>query len=164
MVIKETRFDRNTWRDPIMWRQVQNANLPMEIQIHRIIDSHRPAHGLDGYSNLVKHNGYRLMMRQQRFRLYLEYYEGGNLDDIIYAHSSLQKSGKRPGNIPEYYLWRVFRSLVAACQILHLGQVDPAEAKREDWRPITHLDIKMNNIFLELQEEKNYVSIFLDNQ
>ncbi|KAH3913604.1 hypothetical protein HBI56_081400 [Parastagonospora nodorum] len=160
-VIKETRFTRSSWRDPLQWRQVQNANLPMEVQIHKIIDSHRPDNSLEGYNNLVKHDGYRLMMRQQRFRLYLEYYEGGNLDDAVRAYRRTGKHPLGPGNIPEYYLWRVFGNLIAACQILHLGQVDPAEGKRADWRPITHLDIKLNNIFLELGEHKSQIPEFV---
>jgi hypothetical protein len=46
-------------------------------RIHKLIDENRPEVAVPGYMNLIRHHEYRLMMAQKRFRLYLDYCEGG---------------------------------------------------------------------------------------
>lgn len=143
MVIKEVRPYIYQWRDPVAWRDRR----PMEIRIHQIIDESRAAAAGLGHENLAEHRGYRLMMRQRRYRIYLEYYEGGDLCDAI-----------NPGFIPEGFIWRVLESLLTACQILHFGRAGNAPGAAHGWRPITHLDIKAENIFLQPSAVEGEVS------
>ena len=171
MVVKDTKASPWEWRDPIHWR----SNLPRELQVHKVIDRDRPAGHVSGYDNLLKHDGYRLMMRQRRYRLYLEYCEGGTLQDVVLPHFGrranpqpaypwtltrgnpydpvLMQNGRLPQLIPEYFIWILFRSLVNACQVLHFGHVADVPGSIEDWKPITHLDIKLDNIFLQPLDE-----------
>jgi hypothetical protein len=90
MVVKEVRPSGFKWRDPTFWRE----GLPREIRVHQKVDSSRPAaDGGDagarvgaGYANLLRHQGYRLMMQQWRFKLYLDFCAGGDLRAGLKAH------------------------------------------------------------------------------
>jgi hypothetical protein len=73
IVVKEARPRIPEWRDPVFWR----VQLPKEIRIHKLINENRPEVAVPGYMNIIRHHGYRLMMAQRRFRLYLDYCEGG---------------------------------------------------------------------------------------
>ncbi|EUC33094.1 hypothetical protein COCCADRAFT_37035 [Bipolaris zeicola 26-R-13] len=73
-VIKEARMNKGDWRDPLNWRD----QIPREIRIHQLVDNNR-ANDVYGHGTIIEHYGYRLMMRQRRYRIYLAYYEGGNL-------------------------------------------------------------------------------------
>jgi serine/threonine protein kinase len=128
----------------------------MEIHIHRKINSIQPPAGRR-YQNLIEHKGYRLMMRQRRHRIYLAYHEGRSLWDTVEYSSRRRpfpplrrdRHGRYPDIVSEYFIWRVFQALVNACQVLHFGQISDAPGVRADWKPITHLDIKPDNVFLD---------------
>lgn len=91
MVVKEVRpKPPRAWRDPIKWRD----RLPREIRIHQLIDANRPpAANARGHRNLVCHRGYRLMMEQRRYRLYLDFYAGGDLYQGFKGHFKAWKDG-----------------------------------------------------------------------
>jgi len=90
MVIKEARLDKSHWRDPCLWRE----QLPCEIRMHQLVDDGRvvsdnadePADS--AYKTLVRHHGYRLMMTQRRYRIFFDYYEGGDLWHALEKHCS----------------------------------------------------------------------------
>jgi len=77
MAVKECRVGPRLWRDPIYWRN----KLPREISLHKRIDLHR-VRGTT-HRNVIQHRGYRLMMRQRRYRLYLQFCSGGTLYDVM---------------------------------------------------------------------------------
>jgi serine/threonine protein kinase len=148
--VKECAQRVEPWRDPISWRD----RIPREARIHQNIDENRPDVGGFGHDNLIKHPGYRLMMMHRRYRIYLNYYDGGDLLHAEGPHfERFPHPHEHPGGIPEVFIWHVFSSLVAACQVLHIGEVDrvPEAKVRPGWQSITHLDIKLNNIFLQPQ-------------
>lgn len=155
MVIKEARPDKIQWRDPCFWRD----QLPCEIHMHQLVDNGRVVSDSDDepagsdHETLVRHHGYRLMMTQRRYRIFFDYYEGGNLWHALEKHCTRMKTfytqGEEPGldhdwdeefgcyrdseavpgeaglceKISEGLIWRIASSLVQACQILHFGQV-----------------------------------------
>lgn len=166
MAVKEARPSNSEWRDPMHWRD----RVPLEIRIHQRVDRNRPPGGGRGHDSLIEHRGYRLMMKQRRFRIYLKYYEGGDLDtaceDNFFLRSQdshfhmypglnnfdlvhLPEDGTVPPILSEGFIWWIFRSLVNACQVLHSGQVLNVDGSNPDWQPITHLDIRPSNIFLQ---------------
>jgi len=54
------------------------------------------------HETLVRHHGYRLMMTQRRYRIFFDYYEGGNLWQALEKHCSRMKKtfytqGEEPG-------------------------------------------------------------------
>jgi hypothetical protein len=73
MVVKEALPE--DWDDSRQWRN----KLPREIDIHKKIDKQRLGRGSPAFRHLIRHRGYRLMMRQQRYRLFLDLYESGDL-------------------------------------------------------------------------------------
>lgn len=146
------------WLNVTCWRD----RLPREIAIHRRIDRERSQHEdrETAYRNLVRHKGYRLMMRKRRYRLYQKYYTGGNLFgaleptflewENLNEKDTPAESLEGLENLPQDLIWHVFRSLVKACLFLQHGTSDQnATAPVADWKPITHTDIHMNNIFIE---------------
>jgi hypothetical protein len=98
MVVKEVRPSGFKWRDPTFWRE----GLPREIRVHKKVDSSRPAAGAGdavagvgaGYANLPRQQGYRLMMQQRRFKLYLDFCAGGDLRAGLKAHFERWKKGQ----------------------------------------------------------------------
>ncbi|CAO2652088.1 Nn.00g003710.m01.CDS01 [Neocucurbitaria sp. VM-36] len=93
IVVKEVRtVRRREWRDPVQWRD----RLPREIRIHQLVDANRPpAMDLRGHRNLARHLGYRLMMEQRRYRLYLNFYAGGDLYEAFKGHFGMWKEELR---------------------------------------------------------------------
>ncbi|KAI4669021.1 uncharacterized protein J4E79_001063 [Alternaria viburni] len=164
IVVKEVRPHNWKWRDPAYWRDY----LPREIRIHERIDANRPAAGADtsGYDNLLRHLGYRLMMQQRRFKLYLDFCEGGDLFQGLKEHFDRWKRGQATDKIerlkvvPESLVWHVLSQLVDACLVLQTGSKDPATAESA-WPPITHLDISLSNIFLEPAADDAYPNCVL---
>ncbi|KAI4683610.1 uncharacterized protein J4E88_004786 [Alternaria novae-zelandiae] len=104
MVIKEARPDKIQWRDLCFWRD----QLPCEIHMHQLVDNGRVVSDSDDepagsdHETLVRHHGYRLMMTQRRYRIFFDYYEGGNLWQALEKHCSRMKNtfytqGEEPG-------------------------------------------------------------------
>ncbi|KAJ4293141.1 hypothetical protein N0V90_008423 [Kalmusia sp. IMI 367209] len=57
--------------------------------------------------------------------------------------------------IPESFIWFVFKALVQACLILRDGSTN-SKRSRSSWKPITHKDIAVRNIFLgDIEERKD---------
>jgi hypothetical protein len=177
MVIKEARPDPTQWRDPIHWRKTEDHRdmLPREIRVHQKIDQKRAAvAGLD-HDNLIDHISHRVMMSDRRYRIYLQYYEGGDLFGALVDHFDRRvppspafasdkiwrgpldgqtgwapdENGRPPGLIPEGLIWRVVRSLITACQALHFGRAGDVSSAVPGWQTITYLDISLSNIFLQ---------------
>lgn len=93
------------------------------------------------------------MMRQRRFGIYLQYYEGGDLANAVdtqFARTELYLTNRwQLDLIPETFIWKVARSLVTACQILQYGCSGIAPVAAASWQPITHLDMSLASIFMQ---------------
>jgi serine/threonine protein kinase len=169
---------KDYWRDPILWRD----QLPREIRIHQLIDSNR-ADAIDDHDTLAEHHGYRLMMRQHRYRLYLTYYEGGDLyaalrgmpdAELKFLYTSPHKQrAKSPVNYHWDFNFNCYRdddndSLPRVvperliCEIIDsLAKACQmlhfrqvdSEDAAEGTHRITHLDIKADNIFMQPSPE-----------
>ena len=97
-------------------------------------------------------------MTHRRYRLYLDLYEQG---DLYHKMGWNERRSTRPAPaLPEPYIWFVFKALVDACLVLQQGRSDKPI---NGWRPITHLDIKPDNIFLaRFQGERWLVPVLAD--
>ncbi|KAF2818653.1 kinase-like protein [Ophiobolus disseminans] len=151
MVIKETKSHRpRTWRDPRMWRD----RTPQEIRIHELVEDRRIADP-DMCHHLVHMRNSRLFMRRRKYRIYLDFYPGGSLDDAISYHDENWGRPKARINetryLPEAYIWYVIKALVEACLVLRKGTTNAQPI--EGWKPITHLDLQLPNVLLGWQEE-----------
>jgi hypothetical protein len=99
-------------------------------------------------------------MRKQRYRLYQKYYAGGELYDALDQpfnewHGFNNRDTPKimveyPPNVPEDLIWHVFRSLFKACLFLQHGTSDQnVNVPVADWKPVTHRDVHIKNIFIE---------------
>jgi len=87
MVVKEVRPPLVSWRNSIMWRfDQQQQRLPPQICIHRRIDANRAAANGEDPEYLIGHRGHRVMMKDRRSRIYMDYCEGRDLDDALAEH------------------------------------------------------------------------------
>lgn len=132
------------------WRN----KLPREVQIHRLVDSDPTA---TSRQNLIRHRGYRLMMRQQRYRIYLDLCSGGNLYTALGTRFRPPR-GESIHILPEGFIWHVFSSLVDACLYLQRG-APPGQQRPADWKSIFHLDIHFGNIFLDNDRENMVITL-----
>lgn len=93
-------------------------------------------------------------MHQRRYRIYLRYYAGGDLESALGWGDVNPDPNRieRPQAAPERFIWHVLQSLVNACRVLQTGFDEPlAEGEEElfaNWKPLTHLDIGLRNIFI----------------
>ncbi|KAF2652767.1 kinase-like protein [Lophiostoma macrostomum CBS 122681] len=152
MVVKENCPTREEWNDPTQWRRRK----PREIDIHeRIEHGRRTERDEQAFSHLVHYRGHRVMMKHRRFRLYLDLHSGGDLsivaDDFfqMWARGSIIALHDR-STIPEPYIWYILNTLVEAVCVLRSGRVS---SQRDGWKPITHCDLKLNNILMDITEE-----------
>lgn len=142
MVVKDVKPTETNWEHPRFWRDKR----PREIKIHELVDQ------IDarGHQHLISHRASRVMMRNRRYRIYLPYCRRGNLDKALKDRFDFTRGharNKQPPNlIPEGFIWYLFWALIEACTALHEGQLD---GRLAGWKPITHLDIKPDNIFLK---------------
>lgn len=102
MMVKEACSTTRRWRDLIHWR----GKLPREIRMHQLIDANFRDASSPDHEHLIEHYGYRLMMEQQRYRIFLKYYEGTDLEVAfrdhcstmeLRHHANAQSSGDAPG-------------------------------------------------------------------
>jgi hypothetical protein len=142
MVVKDVQRRASQWRDPQNWRN----RLPREIQIHELIEERR--NDEPGCQYLVRYYGYRLLMSSRRYRIYLEYYDASNLHYAMTHHFRRQTDIP----LPEKFIWYIAKALASACLILQQGTT--SDGALEAWKPITHLDMHMGNIFLEFRKRK----------
>ncbi|KAJ6267549.1 kinase-like domain-containing protein [Bipolaris maydis] len=169
VVVKEVRPENNGWRDPIEWRN----QLPREISTHLQIEEAREAVNGVGFENIVQCYGYHLDVQNCYYRLYLEYCPGRDV------HNSLQKHFNDMGKhkygssesfessqnsqaiekkslllLTERFVAWLMLQLVKACYVLRTGYpiAQHNQGIRRGWKPITHCDIKLNNIFVKPPE------------
>lgn len=144
MVVKDTRYPGYAdWRDPKNWRN----RVPREIRIHQLVEERRKVEP-EMCRYLVRYLGHRLLMRQRRYRTYLEYYEAGNLYNAMSNHYDDITSQR----LPEAFIWYMVKALATACLVLQTGTT--ADGPVKGWKPITHLDLVLGNVFLGLKKRK----------
>ncbi|KAF1849242.1 uncharacterized protein K460DRAFT_404477 [Cucurbitaria berberidis CBS 394.84] len=148
MVMKEVAPPWFHWKNPDEWR----GKLPREIRIHQLIDSTRTG---DSHQNIIRHRGYRLMMRLKRFRIYTDMCSGGQLADALSDRwetdprlFDVPKTRKqKPLKVlPEAFVWHLLSGLVNACLVLSQGRENE---KVEGWNPVVHNDLHAPNVLLE---------------
>ena len=152
MVVKETcARSESDWKTRSLWRN----KLPREIDIHRRIEMARKnlsdsRTSDQRFHHLVHFRGYRLLMRKRRYRLYLNLYSGDLYEAVVPHFQNWQcKDRGMPGTsgkVPEEYIWYVFSALVDACLVLQSGSTLEDQGT---WEPITHCDLKLENVLLE---------------
>jgi hypothetical protein len=96
------------------------------------------------------------MMRRRRHRIYLKYYAGTDLESALGWKGSLDEKDVRANPVTESFIWHVFTSLVTAVRALQTGHHDPYSPHAPpNWKPITHLDIGLRNVFIEDASDAN---------
>jgi serine/threonine protein kinase len=147
MVIKETKtFRPSQWRDPKNWRH----RLPQEIRIHELLEERR-ATDPAMCRHVVRSRGHRLWMKARRYRLYLDYHAGGDINRAMGLCASNWRKKERANEsivLPEGFVWYTIKALATACLVLHEGTT--AEEPVDGWRPITHLDLHLPNVLLDV--------------
>ncbi|KAG9193994.1 hypothetical protein G6011_04029 [Alternaria panax] len=154
MVIKEANtFTKSAWRDPKNWRD----RLPREIRIHELLEERRAVDPAM-CRHIIRLRAHRLFMRLRRYRLYLDYYAGGDLNCAMKQCADNWKDGKDGANedmiIPEGFVWYTIKALAEACLLLQNGTT--SEIPVDGWRPITHLDLRLPNVLLNLNNPLAY--------
>jgi len=96
------------------------------------------------------------MMRRRRYRIYLRYYAGGDLESALGWKNSMYPGQYRANRPSEIFIWHIFRSLARAVGTMQSGHFDPnARHHTPGWRPVTHLDIGLRNVFIEEPRNAN---------
>ncbi|KAH7555581.1 hypothetical protein BM1_07204 [Bipolaris maydis] len=185
-VIKEARMSKGDWRDPIKWRD----QVPQEIRIHQLVDSNR-ANASDNHDTIIEHYGYRLMMRQRRYRIYLAYYQGGNLHSALsgsmpnqelvdlYTSPRIDPTKRREGynwdaelrcyrdpenNLPTILPERLIWEIIdSLTKACQILHFGQAdyEVVAPGAKRITHRDIKPDNIFIETMMDNDEFPRFI---
>ena len=153
MVVKENATaSREAWRDPKNFRD----RLPREIAVHRRIEAQR-AQEPEARQYIIKYRGHRLLMSKRRFRLYLDYASGGNLQKAMGLYNDkwfgIGFDDASPQDVlPEAFIWQTIKALATACLFLQNGTT--SDKAVTDWKPIMHLDFQLPNILLDVQKKK----------
>ncbi|KAL8781843.1 MAG: hypothetical protein Q9213_005818, partial [Squamulea squamosa] len=112
-------------------------NVPAEVHIIRDILG-------NVHSNLPKLYHFNHSLAQLEF--WMEYCDGGDLVSLCEYHQDEHLF------IPEGFLWHSLVQLTSALAFIHTGvdRSDPDRPHPPNWQPVTHRDIKPDNIFLKL--------------
>ncbi|KAL6711566.1 hypothetical protein ACN47E_004500 [Coniothyrium glycines] len=144
LAIKDTEpmASRARWANPLEWRD----NLPQELAIEQRLDAQKSG-------NINKFHGYRLNMKEMRYRMYHDVCDYGDLQSALHYYTIMHKSfpwtaGGAPKDfIPESFLWYVFRCLVDALLVMKKGNMDES-GEYQPWKEIVHMDLCPANIFV----------------
>ncbi|KAH9883055.1 hypothetical protein J1614_000422 [Plenodomus biglobosus] len=151
MAVKDSKaMHRHNWVNSTYCRD----NLPKEIAI-------QPRLASQGGAGITPFREYRLNMSERRHRQYFDYCDFHSMADLMVGYYYLHGSPaaqiakkQRPNDlslpalatIPEAFIWYVFQSLVDALTLFHDG-TNQALPHNQAWKPITHLDICLSNVF-----------------
>ncbi|RYC62824.1 hypothetical protein CHU98_g3388 [Xylaria longipes] len=80
------------------------------------------------------------------YSIYFKYYNGAALTSLFYTY----QNELRP--VPESFIWHVFLTLIEAVRYLHRGVRPGTDDEPDEWTPLYHRDIAMNNVFLHYPE------------
>jgi hypothetical protein len=156
MAVKECAPSREAWLSPDEWRD----RMPREVKMHQLIDSTGP------HQNVLGHTAHRLMMSKRRYRVYMELCRAGRLIERLRSYFEQDPSAYRgeygAEEIPEAFVWWLFKGLVDACVVLQRGDV---LLPVEGWKPLVHNDLHMGNVLLDFdvdEGETQRVSFAID--
>ena len=82
----------------------------------------------------------------------MEYCPHSNLQTIV--EMTLRASEQNGYVFPEPALWSIFDDLVDACLLLQYGGTKEEDAK-QDWKPIVHRDMKLDNVLLDIPSARD---------
>ncbi|KAI8943727.1 hypothetical protein NX059_001706 [Plenodomus lindquistii] len=139
MAIKDFKNMRHKeWTNPVAWRD----NLPREIAVGERLTA-------QGHAGIARLRGYRLNMGERRYRQYLDFSDFHDLYRVLFPYVQDHHPEVRDGaqTIPEPFIWYVFRSLLDALFVFRDGNNQPL-TNGDHWKPIVHLDLTLNNIFV----------------
>jgi hypothetical protein len=90
-------------------------------------------------------------MESRRYRIYLDYYAGGDLNRAMKRCAENWKI-RRPADesvfLPEGFVWYDIKALATACLVLQDGTT--SDVSVNGWGPITHLDLHLPNVLLDV--------------
>ncbi|EME83620.1 uncharacterized protein MYCFIDRAFT_196840 [Pseudocercospora fijiensis CIRAD86] len=128
---------KDSWNNARFWCHPMSIRYPMEAGIMRRLND------LQHSESIVQNLAYASYDAKKMFRLYLEFCEHGDLNELIKAYAKAEHP------IPVRVLWSIFESLAAALCLMETGHLPTLTLPPNPWTPILHLDIKPHNIFLK---------------
>ncbi|KAH6882458.1 hypothetical protein BKA58DRAFT_447083 [Alternaria rosae] len=147
MVIKEAKASTpGRWREPKNWRD----RLLQETRIHQLLEELRAANSAM-CRHIIRLRAHRLWMEERRYRLYIDLHSGGDINRAMtFCVRNWEKENPltRTFFIPEGLVWYTIKALGTACLVLREGTID--DTLVDGWRPITHLDLQLPNVLLDV--------------
>ncbi|GIZ41891.1 hypothetical protein CKM354_000517800 [Cercospora kikuchii] len=136
VVLKEVCLDADfRWSRPNYWNDPMCNRTPLEFAIPHYLN------GLADSHNIVQHLDYGLYEEHAMYRLYMEYCEYGDLQEVITRH---QEVSMRPSTRA---VWAIFEALSNAVILMDQGHL-PSRAPNWRHEAAFHRDIKPANVFL----------------
>ncbi|KAL1639269.1 hypothetical protein SLS58_008111 [Diplodia intermedia] len=155
VAVKEEESGTGTWTDPYNWRD----GLPREISIQEHLKKINPP-----CPYLISSRGYRLNLRQRRWRLYLPYLPGQTLHHPI----DFAERWHPDITMPVDFVFYAFLAMAEACLALDCGwwggeeneppveEMQNTQGRKAGWIPIVHRDIKPGNTFMDREEHDEH--------
>ncbi|KAL1304865.1 hypothetical protein AAFC00_003789 [Neodothiora populina] len=138
VVVKDIQMAPADYADDDNYMMDRRKREPREYFIAKILRSVMPR------QHIVRARNYQLSSQRDAWRLYLEFCDHQDIDDLIRRH----RNAHRPRAIPETFIWWVFESLaIAACDMDAPPNLDPARGDPPNSQVI-HQDLKTGNVFL----------------
>ena len=136
VVRKDTAFAKSDLKDGTRWMSegsIPRVGRPMEYHLQRKLND------LPGSRCIAEARKCEVDMQRFVYRLYLTYYQYGDLAGLIERYMTENVL------IPEPFLWRVFEALVETGLLMEQGGVKMGHAS---WEEIVHRDLKPVGVVL----------------
>ncbi|KAF7191180.1 Serine/threonine-protein kinase KIN3 [Pseudocercospora fuligena] len=136
---------KDQWNNARLWCHPMSVRYPLEAGIMRRLND------LEHSESVVRNLAYASYDAKKMFRLYMEYCEHGDLNELVKAYVNAGR------HIPVSVLWSMFEALATALCLMENGRLPTLSSiQPESWTPIVHLDIKPHNIFLKQRKATEF--------